>query len=232
MLAEYENNIKSLTQTIADGLSQLESSKPDDPEAVDAMLAKLNADLQSAKAEMTKFKSYTMGLGRADKEVAKLRFDTLQKLVSSQERQIQSAEHKINSEALAGGGSAADRVRGQVDDQNKTLERSANRLQGVKQTLVEVDDNAGIIETELMRNRQTLLGAKGKVEGTLSELKGAGRILNRMFVRNVAQRAAIFGMIVAGGAVILLVLIACLSTPPNPNLFPVTTGAPLTTRQP
>ena len=41
--------------------------------------------------------------------------------------------------------------------------------------------------------------------------QGAGRILNRMFARNVKQRAAVMGMLAAGALVILLTLIARLS---------------------
>ena len=128
-------------------------------------------------------------------------------------------------------GNITDKVRSHVEDQNATLERSANRLQGVKQTLVDVNDDADTISTELLRNRQTLRGVDGKVHGTQSELKGASRILNRMFVRNVAQRASIFGIIAIGGAIILLVLIACLSTFSEQPTLHFTTIAPATTKQ-
>ena len=57
------------------------------------------------------------------------------------------------------------------------------------------------------------MNAKNKVDDTQMELKGAGRVLNRMFVRNVKQRASIFGMMVIGGVIVLIVLVACLATP-------------------
>ena len=248
MLAVYKSNISNLTQAIARGLLQLESVTANDVEAANSVLAELNADLQFAKAEVIKFKLYTNKRQKneeeheedhekdheEDHEKDQLSFAALQQLVLLQERQIKSAEHKVNSCALANckPSSARAVTVGWIEEQNKTLDRSAGRLQGVKQALAEVDNNAVVITTELTRNRHTLLGASQKTGQTHTELKGAGRILNRMFVRNVAQRAAIFGIIVAGAAVIVLTLVACLSTPPNPNLFNLaTTGAPLSTDQ-
>ena len=60
-----------------------------------------------------------------------------------------------------------------------------------------------------------------QVNETQEELGGAGRILNRLFRRNVAQRAIVMAMLVAGGVIILLTLIACVATPPV-----MTTAAP------
>ena len=210
MLAEYENNIKSLTKSISDNISELESYTPDDP---DSLIDKITADLRSAKAELTKFKSFTAGLGRADKDVAVSRYGNLNKLVSSQQRQLDAVVHKLNASALGGGGGGA-QYRDQVDEQNRMLERSSDRLKGVKSSLAETEDHAITITTELDRNRKTIMNAKSKVDDTQMELKGAGRVLNRMFVRNVKQRASIFGMLVVGGLIILLVLIACFSTGP------------------
>ena len=97
MLAEYENNIKSLTKTIASNLSELETYTPDDP---DVLVDKIRADLRSAKAELTKFKSYTAGLGRADKDVAVARYTNLNKHVRSQQTQLDSLVHNLNASAL------------------------------------------------------------------------------------------------------------------------------------
>lgn len=252
MLAAYKSSITELTQAIARGLSHLELVTPDDPpDTVNSVVAKLNADLKSAKQELTKFKLFTTNIQRGHEqeqkqdqtqeqkqehqEAAKLSFVALQQLVSLQERQIKSAEHKFNLNALSGGKFSEARavtVGFQIDEQNKTLDRSASRLKGVKQTLAEVGNSTVVITDELERNRQTLRKAKQTTGQTHTELKGAGRILSRMFVRNVAQRAAIFGIIFAGVAVIVLTLAACLATPPNPNLIGVaTTGAPLSTSQ-
>ena len=216
MLAEYESNIKGLTKTVADSLAELEQSSPDDD--VDDLISRIGSDLRSAKAELTKFKSYKAGLGRADKEVADSRYDALSKVVSSQNRQLSSIQHRLDSQNLGGGGGkGSGQYREQVDEQNRMLQRSTSRIQNMKSSLAESEDHAITITNELDRNRKTLLGAKDKVGETQMELKGAGRILNRMFVRNVAQRAAIFGMLVIAGIIILLVLIACLVTPPVVN---------------
>ena len=229
MLAMYNSNLSSLTQSIAVGIAQLNSLRPDDlytVDDVDVVLAKLNENLQFAKAEIVKIKVYAAQQEHShEAERGFVASKNLQKLVLEQELQITSLAHKINSQLLAGN------ISDNVEDQNATLERSANRLQGVKQTLVDVNDNADTISTELLRNRQTLRGVDGKVHGTQSELKGASRILNRMFVRNVAQRASIFGIIAIGGAIILLVLIACLSTFSEQPTLHFTTIAPATTKQ-
>ena len=229
MLAMYNSNLSSLTQSIAVGIAQLNSLRPDDlytVDDVDVVLAKLNENLQFAKAEIVKIKVYAAQKEHShEAERGFVASKNLQKLVLEQELQITSLAHKINSQLLAGN------ISDNVEDQNATLERSANRLQGVKQTLVDVNDNADTISTELLRNRQTLRGVDGKVHGTQSELKGASRILNRMFVRNVAQRASIFGIIAIGGAIILLVLIACLSTFSEQPTLHFTTIAPATTKQ-
>jgi hypothetical protein len=243
MLAAYKSSITELTQAIARGLSHLELVTPDGPpDTANSVFAKLNADLQSAKQELTKFKLYTTDKQRGheqeqkqEHQEAKLSFVALQQLVSLQERQIKSAEHKFNLNALSGGKFSKARavtVGFQIDEQNETLDRSASRLKGVKQTLAEVGNSTVVITDELERNRQTLRKAKQTTGRTHTEIKGAGRILSRMFVRNVAQRAAIFGIIFAGVAVIVLTLAACLATPPNFNLIGVaTTGAPLSTSQ-
>ena len=237
MLAIYNSNLSSLTQSIAVGIAQLNSLRPDDlytVDDVDVVLAKLNENLQFAKAEIVKIKVYAAQQEHShEAERGFVASKNLQKLVLEQELQITSLAHKRNSQLLAGNmtGNITDKVRSHVEDQNATLERSANRLQGVKQTLVDVNDDADTISTELLRNRQTLRGVDGKVHGTQSELKGASRILNRMFVRNVAQRASIFGIIAIGGAIILLVLIACLSTFSEQPTLHFTTIAPATTKQ-
>ena len=241
MLAIYNSNLSSLTQSIAVGIAQLNLLRPDDlytVDDVDVVLAKLNENLQFAKAEIVKIKVYAAQQEHShEAERGFVASKNLQKLVLEQELQITSLAHKRNSQLLAGNmtgnmtGNISGNISGHVEDQNATLERSANRLQGVKQTLVDVNDDADTISTELLRNRQTLRGVDGKVHGTQSELKGASRILNRMFVRNVAQRASIFGIIAIGGAIILLVLIACLSTFSEQPTLHFTTIAPATTKQ-
>lgn len=226
MLGEYENNIKSLVKTVTSGIDDLESN-PDMADEADALIDKIRADIRSARAELTKFKSYTRGLGRADKDVAVAQYGNLEKMVSIQKRRLDTIENKYNADALAG--SSGSKYRDVVDEQNHMLERSSDRLQSVKTTLAETEDHASTITSELDRNRRTLLGAKEKVDGTQMELKGAGRILNRMFVRNVAQRASIFGMLIIGGIIVLIVLVACLATPglPEPIVTVVTTAAPV-----
>lgn len=225
MLAEYESNIRSLTKSIGAALSELEDFSSAGEEA-DAMVDKLSADIRSARAELTKFKSYTAGLDRADKDMAVAQYGNLEKLVSTLQRRLNAVENKLNHDSLAGG--AGKKYRDQVDEQNRMLERSNDRLHSVKVSLAESEEHAMTITDELGRNRKTILGAKQKVGDTQMELKGAGRILNRMFVRNVAQRASIFVMLIIGGAIVLIVLIACLTTPGvNDNTGVGTTIAPL-----
>ena len=61
---------------------------------------------------------------------------------------------------------------------------------------------------------------------TREELTGAGRILGRLFKRNVAQRAIVMAMLLAGGLIIILTLIACVATPDVSLTTSTTTRAP------
>ena len=201
MLAEYESNIKALTRSVQEDLERVEKfysgSNNGDLDSgsgaaggldvdvdVDTTLEKLKADLMYARAELTKFKSYKAGLGRADKEVADLRYDSLNKLVATQRRQLNALQHKINTGALgsgAGGGGKDDGKGGNgpnsrqhrlhMAEQAKMIARSKSRLQAARASLAESHDHAGTTMAELERNNETIRAARAKINDTFDETK-------------------------------------------------------------
>ncbi len=216
MLKEYENNILSRTKAITENLSLLQSYTDEEEGSAEELVDTITADIKSAAEELKRFQTWARGLEGADKEVALKQCTALNKLVTAQQKNLEAAKAKLDDAALAGGGGggAKPNYRSVVDQQLQTLDRTGKHIDNAKRSLYEADEHASITEEELERQRKTLLHSKTKVDDTQMELKGAGRILNRMFVRNVAQRASIFGIIAVGGVIILTVLIACLATPP------------------
>jgi predicted RNase H-like nuclease (RuvC/YqgF family) len=88
---EHENKIKGVAQSMQDGLAQLDLSKPD----VADQVAKLKADMRSAKAELSTWKALTESDTKSDTASGVMRIGALEKLLLSQERQIQVVERKI-----------------------------------------------------------------------------------------------------------------------------------------
>lgn len=224
LINDSDNALLELKRSLQDNISRLQNYEEDE-DIIQELKTDIAREFRQCDIDLKKFR--LRANQAADKEAAKKKYSKRKTEIA----EIKAAYDKWQQNQMLYSQPKAmnSKVKGSLDAQTTSLQKSSTVLNDTRRLLIDTNDAADRTIENLEDQHETIRKANQKVLDTSTELKGAGRILNRLFKRNVMQRVIVTAMLVAGGVIILLTLIVCVATGSSPQATATTTKPPSNT---
>jgi len=227
LVSGSDHALSELIRNLQESISRLKEYEGDDgfeieEEVVQNLKSEIDRKFTECYNHLRRFK--IRATQAVDRAAAKKKYNQRKKQVDEMKADYDEWHNKqmLYSQPKA----INSKLKSSLDSQTRKLQEGKNELDNTRRLIRDAQDSANRTKEELEHQDDVIRHANKNVTKTREELTGAGRILGRLFKRNVAQRAIVMAMLLAGGLIIILTLIACVATPDVSLTTSTTTRAP------